>query len=256
MVPASSPFRTLDDMIRALRDRPESLSWGGGSAGGSDQILAGLVAERSRCIPGPHQLRGVLRWRRIALRRFWAARSRSASTGWPSSSRRFRPEPCARWRSRARIACRASTCQPCASKASTSSSRTGDRSLARPESALPERQRLESLIAAMVATPEWRAALERYRWLDRLPRRRCLRALRRWRGDQGADDAPAARDGTGRGGALASVGRVPGLRAGRARALCRGGSRRRTHDETSAGIASCLARRCPLAPSGGLDWRS
>ena len=30
-----------------------------------------------------------------------------------------------------------------------------------------ERQRLESVIAAMVATPEWRAALERYRWLDR-----------------------------------------------------------------------------------------
>jgi hypothetical protein len=30
-----------------------------------------------------------------------------------------------------------------------------------------ERQRLESLVAAMVATPQWRAALERYRWLDR-----------------------------------------------------------------------------------------
>ena len=44
VVPANSPFRTLADMIRALKERPEALSWGGGSAGGSDQILAGLVA--------------------------------------------------------------------------------------------------------------------------------------------------------------------------------------------------------------------
>jgi hypothetical protein len=31
----------------------------------------------------------------------------------------------------------------------------------------PERQRLESVIAAMVVTPEWREALARYRWIDR-----------------------------------------------------------------------------------------
>lgn len=45
-VPVSSPFRTLDDFIRAFQARPESISWGGGSAGGSDQILAGLIADR------------------------------------------------------------------------------------------------------------------------------------------------------------------------------------------------------------------
>ena len=44
-VPAASPFRTLDDLIRAFKERPESISWGGGSAGGSDQILAGLIAD-------------------------------------------------------------------------------------------------------------------------------------------------------------------------------------------------------------------
>ena len=44
-VPANSPFRTLDDFIRAFRERPESISWGCGSAGGSDQILAGLIAD-------------------------------------------------------------------------------------------------------------------------------------------------------------------------------------------------------------------
>jgi putative tricarboxylic transport membrane protein len=43
-VPASSPFATLEDLLAAFRERPESISWGGGSVGGSDQILAGLIA--------------------------------------------------------------------------------------------------------------------------------------------------------------------------------------------------------------------
>src|SRR5687768_1283778 len=45
VVPASSPFRSLEDLIRAFRANPESISWGGGSAGGTDQILAGLIAD-------------------------------------------------------------------------------------------------------------------------------------------------------------------------------------------------------------------
>jgi putative tricarboxylic transport membrane protein len=45
VVPATSPFRTLSDLVGALRRAPESVSWGGGSAGGTDQILAGLVAD-------------------------------------------------------------------------------------------------------------------------------------------------------------------------------------------------------------------
>ncbi|HEY6509147.1 MAG TPA: tripartite tricarboxylate transporter substrate-binding protein [Vicinamibacterales bacterium] len=45
VVPVGSPFRTLADLVRALRDKPEAVSWGGGSAGGSDQMLAGLLAE-------------------------------------------------------------------------------------------------------------------------------------------------------------------------------------------------------------------
>jgi putative tricarboxylic transport membrane protein len=45
VVAAGSPFRSLEDVIRELRARPEAVSWGGGSAGGSDQILAGLVAD-------------------------------------------------------------------------------------------------------------------------------------------------------------------------------------------------------------------
>ena len=45
VVPAASPFRSLHDLVRAFRERPESISWGGGSAGGTDQMLAGLVAD-------------------------------------------------------------------------------------------------------------------------------------------------------------------------------------------------------------------
>lgn len=45
-VPAASPFRTLDDLIAAFKQAPESISWAGGSAGGLDQILVGLLAQR------------------------------------------------------------------------------------------------------------------------------------------------------------------------------------------------------------------
>ena len=45
VAPAGSPLRSLGDLVAALKADPESISWGGGSAGGSDQMLAGLVAE-------------------------------------------------------------------------------------------------------------------------------------------------------------------------------------------------------------------
>jgi putative tricarboxylic transport membrane protein len=45
VVPSGSPYRTLSDLIEAFRRHPEAVSWGGGSAGGTDQILAGLIAD-------------------------------------------------------------------------------------------------------------------------------------------------------------------------------------------------------------------
>lgn len=45
VVPAASPLRSLADLTAAFRRAPESISWGGGSAGGTDQILAGLFAD-------------------------------------------------------------------------------------------------------------------------------------------------------------------------------------------------------------------
>ena len=51
VVPAASPYRTLSDLLDAFRSRPESISWAGGSAGGTDQILAGLIADAAGVSP-------------------------------------------------------------------------------------------------------------------------------------------------------------------------------------------------------------
>jgi putative tricarboxylic transport membrane protein len=45
VVPASSPYRTLQDLIQAWRADPGRLSIAGGSAGGTDHMLAGLLAQ-------------------------------------------------------------------------------------------------------------------------------------------------------------------------------------------------------------------
>ena len=45
VVPAASPYQSLQELLAAFKQRPEAISWGGGSAGGSDQILAGLISE-------------------------------------------------------------------------------------------------------------------------------------------------------------------------------------------------------------------
>jgi putative tricarboxylic transport membrane protein len=42
-VPATSAHRDMQSLIRALRKNPAAVSWGGGSAGGTDHILAGLI---------------------------------------------------------------------------------------------------------------------------------------------------------------------------------------------------------------------
>ena len=44
VVPAQSPHKTLADLVRSFRDNPGKVSWGGGSAGGTDHIFIGMVA--------------------------------------------------------------------------------------------------------------------------------------------------------------------------------------------------------------------
>jgi putative tricarboxylic transport membrane protein len=45
VVPASSPIKSMADLTKMLKDNPGKVSWGGGSAGGTDHILAGLIAK-------------------------------------------------------------------------------------------------------------------------------------------------------------------------------------------------------------------
>jgi putative tricarboxylic transport membrane protein len=51
VVPASSEIQTLDDLIAALKEDPGAVSWAGGSAGGVDHILVGLIAKAAGVDP-------------------------------------------------------------------------------------------------------------------------------------------------------------------------------------------------------------
>lgn len=42
-VPANSPYRTMQDLVAAIKADPGSITWAGGSAGGTDHILVGLI---------------------------------------------------------------------------------------------------------------------------------------------------------------------------------------------------------------------
>jgi len=45
VVPAASPHKTMADLMKAFKDNPGKVAWGGGSAGGTDHILIGLIAK-------------------------------------------------------------------------------------------------------------------------------------------------------------------------------------------------------------------
>jgi putative tricarboxylic transport membrane protein len=45
VVPAGSPWHTLGELVSAFKSAPASLAWGGGSAGGTDDLLVRLIAE-------------------------------------------------------------------------------------------------------------------------------------------------------------------------------------------------------------------
>jgi putative tricarboxylic transport membrane protein len=45
VVPANSPHKNMGDLVKAFKADPGKVSWGGGSAGGTDHILIGLIAK-------------------------------------------------------------------------------------------------------------------------------------------------------------------------------------------------------------------
>jgi len=165
-VPTASPFQSLGDVIAAFRERPESISWGGGSAGGSDQILAGLIAEAVGVAPrrvnyiafsgGGESLSAILGGQVSVgingLAEFAAQSDAGALRLLAVSSAERLPGldvPTLReqgvdvefenWRS----------------------------VVAPPGITAAQRQRFEQAIDAMVHSSQWRDALAKYRWIDR-----------------------------------------------------------------------------------------
>lgn len=51
VVPASSPIQSMGDLVEALKKDPGAVSWGGGSAGGTDHIAVGLIAKAAGVDP-------------------------------------------------------------------------------------------------------------------------------------------------------------------------------------------------------------
>ena len=165
-VPASSPFRTLEDLVAAFKSAPESISWGGGSVGGSDQILAGLIAAAVGVAPrrvnyigfsgGGEALAAILggqvsvgvnglaefgsqvdagTLRLLAV----SSAERLAGVDAPTLRERGVNVEFENWRS----------------------------VVAPPGISADERTRLAAAVEAMVRSGEWHELLARYRWLDR-----------------------------------------------------------------------------------------
>lgn len=165
-VPTASPFRTLQDLIDAFKKHPESISWGGGSAGGTDQILAGLIAEAVGVSPrrvnyiafsgGGEALSAVLgsqvsvginglaefegQVAAGALRLLGiSSAARLPGVNVPTLREQGVDVELENWRS----------------------------VVAPPQISANDLQQLSAAIDTMVRSEAWRLALERYRWLDR-----------------------------------------------------------------------------------------
>jgi putative tricarboxylic transport membrane protein len=165
-VPAGSPLRSLQDLIAAFKTQPGSISWGGGSAGGSDQILAGLVADAVGVDP-----------RRVNYIAFsGGGESLSAILGGTVSVgingfAEFAPQLEAGTLRALAISSaeRLSGVDiPTLREQGVNVEFENWRSLVAAPGVTPaDRARLESVVRAMVQSPTWRESLARYRWLDR-----------------------------------------------------------------------------------------
>ena len=166
VVPSSSRFESLPDLIRAFREHPASISWGGGSAGGTDQILAGLIADAVGVPPrqvnyiafsgGGESLAAIMGGQVTVgvngLAEFAAQiQSRTVRVLAISSPERI-----------------PGVNAPTLREQGVDVELENWRSVVAPPGITTfERQRLEQAVASMVRSDAWRAALARYRWNDR-----------------------------------------------------------------------------------------
>src|SRR5262245_5647906 len=165
-VPAASPLRSLQDLIAAFKAQPGSISWGGGSAGGSDQILAGLVADAVGVDP-----------KRVNYIAFsGGGESMSAILGGTVSVgingfAEFAPQLEAGTLRALAISSGErlpGVDIPTLREQGVNVEFENWRSLVAPPAIMPaEQAHLETMVRAMVQSPSWRDSLARYRWLDR-----------------------------------------------------------------------------------------
>ncbi len=166
VVPTASPFRSLDDLVRAFRERPESISWGGGSAGGTDQMLAGLVADAVGVSPrrvnyiafsgGGESMSAILGGQVSAGINGLAEFAPQIDAGTVralgiSSAERLPGVPIPTFREQG-----------------VDVELENWRSLVAPPGInAVDRERLERAVETMVRSAEWRQELERHHWIDR-----------------------------------------------------------------------------------------
>jgi putative tricarboxylic transport membrane protein len=165
-VPAASPFRTVDDLLASFKNDPESISWGGGSVGGSDQILAGLIAAAVGVEPrrvnyigysGGGEALGAILGGQVSvgingLAEFAAQIDAGALRVLAVSSAERLPGVDA----------------PTLRERGVDVEFENWRSVVAPPGITAEqRARLEAAVEAMVRSSEWRDLLARFRWLDR-----------------------------------------------------------------------------------------
>jgi putative tricarboxylic transport membrane protein len=166
VVPARSPYRSLRDLLNAFRARPESIAWAGGSAGGADHILAGLIADAVAVAP-----------RRVNYVAFaGGGESMAAILGGQvsvgiSGLSEYAAQIAA---GTVRILAIASNDRLAGVDAPTLREEGIDvvletwRSLVGPPAmTLEDHARMDRAIAAMVQSPAWQDTLRRFRWNDR-----------------------------------------------------------------------------------------
>lgn len=166
MVRSDSPFRTMDDLIRAFRAHPESVSWAGGQAGGVEQMAAWQIAAavgvdpgRVNFIPfaGGGEMMPALLGGQVSIGMNYAVASRPyIDAGTVRALAVSSPQ---------RIM---SMDVPTLREQGVDVDFENWRALvAPPGMTVADRQQLESAAQALAHSPEWRDVLARYGWTDR-----------------------------------------------------------------------------------------
>ena len=135
VVPANSEIKSLADIVTKLKADPGSVAWGGGSAGGTDHILAAMIAKAAG-VDGSKVNYVPFSGGGEALAAISAAMSRSACQVLASGSARSSPASSGRLPSRLPSGSRASTFRRSRNRGSMSRSAIGAACSGRPSSTM------------------------------------------------------------------------------------------------------------------------